>query len=129
MRGAALHRREGVLRGTFKRLTGQGVHHVQIEIVDQSQRRFDCFQSLPAIVNTAERLEPFIVKALNANGKTIDAICHVTGKSCSFVCSRVGLQSNFSILGKQKSLAQTCHQGFKPLHRHQTRRSASEKDT
>lgn len=71
MRGAALHRREGVLRGTFKRLTGQGVHHVQIEIVDQSQGRFDCFQSLPAIVNTAERLEPFIVKALNANGKRL----------------------------------------------------------
>ena len=92
------------------------------------ERRFDGLQRLPAIMDAPERLEPLIVKALHTDGKAINTVCDVTGKAGRLVRARVGFQRNLSVFGKGKTLAQTVHKRLKARHRHQARRTATEKD-
>src|SRR5690606_21932734 len=78
-------------------LAGQGVHQVQVEIVETGlARQGDGRLGLPAVVDAAQALQATVVETLDTEAQPVDARRAVTLESAVLGGAGIGLQRDFA---------------------------------
>ena len=111
-----------------RRLARQGVHQVEIEIVEQSGRDVDRLACLVAVMDAPQCLQMCIVKTLDADGEAIDAAVTIGRELLHLEGTGVGFQGDFGIGLQAAPGADLRHQSVETLGRQQAWRATAKED-
>ena len=125
--GAEAQRRIDVLLSLLQRLLRQGVHQVEVDIVEMRLRNADRAARLFATVNAAQRLQLRGIEALDADREAVDAASAVIAKLGRFERAWIGFQRDFRIGGEIEPGAERRQQFLDRARGEQARRAAAEK--
>ena len=128
VRRAEGRRRRDVGARLLERLPGQGVHQVEVGVVEVLQGKFDGVPRLVRVVDAPEGGEVARIEALHADGKTVDAGGAVAGKAARLGGAGVGFQRDFGARQQSQSGAHGGEQGVDRFGREQARRAAADED-
>ena len=118
-----------VVQGIVQGLIGQAVHQVQVEVVETCLAgHVGGAYRFIAVVDPAQRLELFFLKALDADRQAVDAQSAVGDELLLLEGSGVGFEGDFDVAGKRNALLHTFEQAAQGLGAEQARCTATEED-
>ena len=124
--GAEAQRRIDVLLSLLQRLLRQGVHQVEVDVVEMRLRNADRAARLFAVVNAAQRLQLRGIEALDADREAVDAASAVVAELGRFERAGIGFQRDFRIGGEIEPGAERRQQFLDRARGEQARRAAAE---
>ena len=110
--------------GLFQGLAWQGIHHVDIDILEVcSPCSEDCLSRRVGIVDPSKGMQQGIVKALYTNRDAIDSSASKTGKVLLIESAGIGFNCNFRTLYETCFASDSMQQPFNALRRKQAGRT------
>ena len=112
-----------------RRLLGQGVHQVEVDVVEPGgPRPSQGLSRFIGPVNAAEGFQVSGIEALHADGQAVDAGLSIPGKIFRVGGAGIGLERDFNIGGEAQPLAHTIEHARDRRAGEQTGRAAAHKD-
>ena len=123
------HRLAQVIQRLRRRLARQGVHQVQIEIVEAGVAGVGGgAQGFLRPMDAAQRLQMPRIETLHSDRQPVDARRTEAGEAAGFQGAGVGFQSNLDVVAEAQPAPQPLEQGGVEVRAHQAGRAAADKD-
>jgi hypothetical protein len=117
-----------VAAGLFQRLPRQGIHEIQIHLLEEIQGRFRSGQGLPVVVDATQGPEVNRVETLDPQGQAVHAGLPEPPETGHLEGARVRLQGDFRQRRHSQQGAQAHQQAVDGFRREQAGGTASDED-
>ena len=111
-----------------RRLAGQPIHEVEVEVVEARLGNLDCVARFVRAVDAAKRPEVRVVEALDADRQPVDAAGSIVAELLRLERARVRLERDLGIGRERQARAEFGKQAIDRARREEARRAAAEED-